>query len=369
VRIAIIGDVHLGCTKYTDKRVSDFAKQFNAAIEGALDRKVNCICLLGDIFDSSAYRRSIDSFANALGTVSQQLVNIKERNIPVFAIAGNHEYGRGREAGEVRILNDLGFLRLLRDETVDYEGFTITGVPWKNDREVLEQTLRKLAPRSPNSILLLHQFCFGSKFIPSFLWEVTDKELSPWRFVFTGHHHQHEVLGKVIAPGSIEIQSPDESSRKGFVIVDTNSGRSEFVPLKKSRDMPYLNLDASGKEVRELEKEITNWIHNNSSPGALLIIRLKGKLRSGRSFDVNWRGLRSLAIQRQCLALVFEGGLEDVIRTASQIRLTVNFSDVIAKRFGPKSQKASDYVEKLRETGDEFGTQLLDEILQEPGRK
>jgi DNA repair exonuclease SbcCD nuclease subunit len=369
LRIAVIGDVHLGCTRYTDKRVSDFAKQFNAAIEAALDRKVNCIFLLGDIFDSSAYRRSIDSFANALATVSQRLVTIRERKIPVFAIAGNHEYGRGREAGEVRILDDLEFLRLLRDETVEHEGLTITGIAWKSDPKLLEETLRKLAPKSPNSILLLHQFCFGSKFIPSFLWEVTSKEIDPWRFVFAGHHHQYEVLGKVIAPGSLEIQSPEESIRKGFVVFDTDSGRSEFVPLRTSREMPHLTLDATGKGVRDMEKEIADWISKNSSMGALLIVRLKGRLKSGRSSDVNWRGLRSLAIQRKCLALVFEGSLEDVVRTAAQVRQTVNFNDFLSKRFGSGSRKAAEYVQRMRDTGDDFGTQLLDEIIQKPAGK
>src|SRR2546428_4247994 len=102
MKVAVIGDVHLGCTKYTNKRVSDFAKQFNLAVKVAQDKKIDCIFLLGDVFDSSAYRRSIDSFANALSEISESLMRIRERKVPIFAIAGNHEYGRGREAGEIR---------------------------------------------------------------------------------------------------------------------------------------------------------------------------------------------------------------------------------------------------------------------------
>src|SRR5205814_6760849 len=125
---------------------------------------------------------------------SRQLVQTRVKQIPIFAIAGNHEYGRGREAGEIRILNDLGFLRLLRDETVEFGGFHITGVSWKSDKDVLKATLRRLSGVSSNSILLLHQFCFGSQIIPPFLWEVTEDDLRPWKIVFTGHHHQFEIL-------------------------------------------------------------------------------------------------------------------------------------------------------------------------------
>src|SRR5207247_468399 len=114
--MAVIGDVHLGCRQYTEKRVADFSKQFVSAMEGAISRDVDCILLLGDIFDSSAYRRSVDSFASVLSEIGGVLQRIRAKGIQVFAIAGNHEYGRGREAGEIRVLNDLGFLRLLKDE-------------------------------------------------------------------------------------------------------------------------------------------------------------------------------------------------------------------------------------------------------------
>jgi hypothetical protein len=74
MNIAVIGDPHLGCTTYTEKRISDFSKQFNRSIDEALKRNVKAMFILGDVFDSSAYRRSVDNFAACIGEVADSLV-------------------------------------------------------------------------------------------------------------------------------------------------------------------------------------------------------------------------------------------------------------------------------------------------------
>lgn len=107
MKIALVGDVHLGCSDYTDKRVSDFSNKFVEAIELSLKRDAKIIVLLGDIFDSSAYRRSVDSFASSLHEIAHTLVELRSKGIPIVCILGNHEFGRGREGGEIRILSDL----------------------------------------------------------------------------------------------------------------------------------------------------------------------------------------------------------------------------------------------------------------------
>lgn len=214
MKIAIIGDPHIGCTKYTLKRVSDFSKQFVSAMKKALEFNVEAIFILGDIFDSSAYRRSVDSFANHLGEIAPVFVETRNKGVPIFAIAGNHEYGRGREAGELRILNDLKFIRLLRDETIEFKDWSISGISWKSDPKSFGSTLRNFGKPKPHSILLIHQFCSGSQHIPSFLLEVDKEDLKDWDIVFAGHHHIYEDLGHVIAPGSLEVHSANEISER-----------------------------------------------------------------------------------------------------------------------------------------------------------
>ena len=369
MKIAVIGDPHLGCTTYTDKRISDFSKQFNLSINEALRRKANAVFLLGDVFDSSAYRRSVDNFAACIGDVAESLVKLKEAGIEVFAIGGNHEYGRGRQGGELRILSDLKIIDFLDDEIKDYNGYRIGGISWKSDRESFRATLKKLGKPSTNSILLIHQFCEGSHSVPAFVAEIKEEDLKDWPVVFTGHHHQYEDFGYALTPGSLEVHVAKELGKKGFVLYDTDTKKHEFVVLPPSRNIRYKEMNGDGKSPEDFQKAIETWISSNSSAGALLVIQIGGNLVSGRSADIEWQHLRSIGYQLGCLKVHFDGGLQDQVRTAPEIRATVNFQDFIKKRFSSRQKQAIQYIDSFREKGDEFSTEILDGIIEEAGGK
>jgi DNA repair exonuclease SbcCD nuclease subunit len=369
MKIAVIGDPHLGCTNYTEKRISDFSKQFNLAIDESLKRKVEAVFLLGDVFDSSAYRRSVDNFATCIGEVAGSLVRLKEAGVEVFAIGGNHEYGRGRRGGELRILSDLKVINFLDDEVKEFHGFKIAGISWKSDPESFRQTMNKMGKPSANSILLIHQFCEGSRFIPAIIAETKRQDLEDWPIVFTGHHHQYEDLGYAVTPGSLEVHVAKETGKKGFVLYDTETRKHEFLVLPPSRDIRYTELNGDGKTAKDFQKAIETWIRNNASQGSLLVVEIDGTLASGRSADIEWQHLRAVGYQLGCLKLHFEGGLQDQVRTAPEIRATVNFHEFMKKRFGPRQKQALQYVDSFREKGDEFSSEILDGILEKAGGK
>jgi DNA repair exonuclease SbcCD nuclease subunit len=369
MKIAVIGDPHLGCTAYTDKRVSDFSKQFNRSIHITLERKVNAVFLLGDVFDSSAYRRSVDNFAACLGEVAGSLVKLKEAGIEVFAVGGNHEYGRGRRGGELRMLSDLKIIHFLDDEIKEFNGYKIVGISWKSNPESFRQTLKKLGKPFANSILLMHQFCEGALLIPPFVAEIKKIDLEDWPVVFSGHHHQYEDLGYVVTPGSLEVHVAREVGKKGFIIYDTDTKKHEFITLPPSRNIRYTKINGNGKSPKDFQKTIETWIRDNASAGAILVIQIDGTLTSGRSADIEWQHLRSIGYQLGCLKVHFEGGLQDQVRTAPEIRATVNFQDFIKTRFASKQKKAVEYVDSFREKGDEFSTEILDVILEGVGGK
>ena len=50
-----------------------------------LKKEVNAILLLDDVFDSSAYRRSIDSFYLYLHEIAPSLIKAKEKDILILA--------------------------------------------------------------------------------------------------------------------------------------------------------------------------------------------------------------------------------------------------------------------------------------------
>ena len=85
MKLAVIGNLHIGCNDYSEKRSSDFSHKFNEAMDIAIKKEVNAILLLGDVFDSSAYRRSIDSFYLYLHEIAPSLIKAKEKDILILA--------------------------------------------------------------------------------------------------------------------------------------------------------------------------------------------------------------------------------------------------------------------------------------------
>src|SRR5690348_4361581 len=149
MRIGIVGDAHLGCTDYSTKRRSDFSLAFCNAIRACRDNGAEIICLLGDVFDSAATRRNVDAFATLVGEISEPLCELKQARIPLLAIPGNHEFGRGREGGELAVLEHLGFVRVLRCTSVDFGNLRIHGIPWQHSTTEFSKLLTSLT-RDPN---------------------------------------------------------------------------------------------------------------------------------------------------------------------------------------------------------------------------
>lgn len=367
MKIAVIGDVHLGCSDYTDKRISDFSNKFVEAIGLALKHDAKIVVLLGDIFDSSAYRRSVDSFATFLHEIAPTIVELRTKEIPIVCILGNHEFGRGREGGEIRILSDLGFVHVLNDGIVDVKGLKFCGISWKSDIRQFSDALKKFENHSKNSFLLIHQFIIGSKSIPEHVGEVKKDDLRHWKKVFVGHHHVHESLDNICIPGSLEIHNALEIAKgveKGFVLFDTETDKEEFIQLRASRPVRYSEIAVDGMSALNAEKSLKEWILLNSGPHALLIARLIGKLASGRSIEINLRDCRLSGLQKGCLDVYIANNVDDPVRTASDIRSTMKVDDFFKNWFKRDSEKAIQYFDRFREIGDDFATEIRDKIVE-----
>ena len=86
MKIAIIGDLHLGYRQYgIDEREQDFYQRWHQVIDDIISRKdVHIVLQLGDIFDTH-----IPS-AMALYEYNKGLDKLSEANIYYFSITGKH---------------------------------------------------------------------------------------------------------------------------------------------------------------------------------------------------------------------------------------------------------------------------------------
>ena len=81
-----IADTHLGYEQYgVRERFNDFSTAFWDIMDEAIERPVDFVVIAGDLFN----KRAID--AQTLIHAIEGLKKLKDRNIPVIAIEGNHD--------------------------------------------------------------------------------------------------------------------------------------------------------------------------------------------------------------------------------------------------------------------------------------
>jgi exonuclease SbcD len=87
-----VADTHLGYEQYgVRERFNDFTRSFWNVVDEALERNVDFMVIAGDLFN----KRAID--AQTLIHAIEGLRKLKEHNIPVIAIEGNHDRSYYRE--------------------------------------------------------------------------------------------------------------------------------------------------------------------------------------------------------------------------------------------------------------------------------
>jgi exonuclease SbcD len=87
-----IADTHLGYEQYgVRERFNDFTRTFWAITQEAIDRHVDFVVIAGDLFN----KRAID--AQTLIHAIEGLRKLKDKDIPVIAIEGNHDRSYYRE--------------------------------------------------------------------------------------------------------------------------------------------------------------------------------------------------------------------------------------------------------------------------------
>lgn len=103
-------DIHLGRTQYgLSERFDDFRRSFDHIAKYAIDEKVDFFLISGDLFN----KRNIN--AATLMQATSVLDKLKEANIPVIAIEGNHDKAfRSDRISWMHYLQKNGWIRLLK---------------------------------------------------------------------------------------------------------------------------------------------------------------------------------------------------------------------------------------------------------------
>jgi DNA repair exonuclease SbcCD nuclease subunit len=300
VKLAHIADPHLGIRQYhrqtasgINQREADVAAAFRSAIDGVIAARPDAVVVAGDLFHAVRPTNAAIVFA------FRQFQRLREAlpEAPVVLIAGNHDTPRSAETGTIlRLFEELG-VDVATDEArrLTYPALDLSVLAAPHNALVSPER-PALRPEGPErrQVLVLHGEVEGV--FPSdrsaaeyggAIVTVGDVAPGEWSYVAFGHYHvQHEVAPRAWYAGSLEYASTnvwgelkDEAERghprKGWLLVDLDTGRAEARPVELARrviDLPPASGD--GKSAAELDALVAERIA--SIPGGIAdqVVRL-----------------------------------------------------------------------------------------------
>ena len=293
MKIAIVGDFHLGYPRFYEDSFSQAEEAFRKACDAA-----DLIVLVGDIFDTKTPKLEvIERALRIFGIAKRKKWGAKaegEDSIPVVAIHGTHERRQKDSVNAIQMVEAAGPWKNIHNRKIVF-GFGSERVAIQGLGGVPEEyaaVAMKAAGFKPESgafnILVFHQSIEG---LIAGGGEMLDLEdLPPGFDIYAcGHMHKNHSRkagsGELIIPGSTVVTQmrKDESGKKGFVIFDTKTRKHEFVEIN-SRPFFFQELelkDASGEQVRAgVRREVEELL---SKAGGKPIIKIKviGTLAKG----------------------------------------------------------------------------------------
>jgi len=326
MRIAHIADTHVGYTAYRrsdpdtgmNQREVDVYRAFERMVDSLISKRPDVVLHAGDLFDS------VRPSNRALSVVLEQLLRLSAENIPVVLIAGNHSTPRLRETGSVfRLFEHIEGVFPFYTPGVHRKEFgdlLVTAFPHQDRDTILPVLQDWKRSRNRYEVGMLHAGIQGlSRYgtgeanelsLPSSLLNL-DAD-----YIALGHYHMmEEITNNAWYSGSIERMSFAEAGQeKGYMLVDLEHGKKEFVPLSTRPMFSLGPISAKGKSASELQGELTNALESVDLEDAIVRLVVKDVPSAlYRSLDLN--ALRSLADKAVHLEPKFE-----IVQGASSVQ-------------------------------------------------
>lgn len=307
VRLLCTGDLHLGRQPSRIPPGSEhlsIGAVWQRTVDYAVEQRVDALVLTGDLADSS--NRYFESY----GPLRRGLQRLLEARIPVYAVAGNHDY-------DVlpRLANTFGedeFYLLGREGKWESKVLKRDGAP------VLQIAGRSFSSRHepaspldgfvpPESdvpiVVLLHgdlDAAPGSLYAPFYRSDIERHKVAAW---LLGHIHRPAVYtlsnGIALYPGSLQPLDPGEEEMHGpWVVEIMPDGRSsaQQVPLASicyvTLEIDITGVDNYEKLEERLSTELENHLKQNFTGNddlrmVVYRLRLLGRTLLHRQIDVH----------------------------------------------------------------------------------
>ncbi|MEK6904779.1 MAG: exonuclease SbcCD subunit D, partial [Nanoarchaeota archaeon] len=308
-KYAHLADLHLG--SWREPKMRDLSiKAFLTAIDQCIQNQVDFVLFAGDIFNTSL--PSLDT----LKIVTKKIKELKDKNIPLYVIAGSHDFSPSGKT-MIDVLENAGLLRnvcrgKIHPETKELHlqfttdqktGAKLTGILGRKGQ--LDKTyyqnlhLENIEQESGYKIFLFHTTISEMK--PKHMEKMESHPASflPKHFnYYAGGHVHHptkielEEYGTLTYPGALFPNNFAEVEKYGhggyyLITVDNNTQTIEWIPLKVIVHHEY-TLNCTHKAPEVITFEIINHFEKTNIQDMLTTIRLTGTLAKGRVSDLNF---------------------------------------------------------------------------------
>lgn len=292
-----LADCHLGGWRYPELQQLNF-ESFKSALEICKKEKVDFILIAGDLFDSPY--PPIETIKDAFN----EFRKLKEANIPVFFIAGSHDYSiSGKSFLDVMEKSGFG-INAYKFQEKDgyivlepsiYKGAAIYGFPGKKTGLEVYDIPRIKLQDAPGmfKILMLHttmKDALPNLDIPS----VKRESLPKVDYLALGHLHLEYEKGNAVYGGPVYPNNASELEDLkygAFYIADTDKGVKRH--NLKLKDVLVLDLEIKDSLIGT--DLILEELKKHPLKDKILILKLKGVLERGKITDINFNKIEEFA--------------------------------------------------------------------------
>lgn len=332
VKFAHVSDCHLGCWRKESLNQVGY-EAFSQMVEYIIKENVDFVLISGDLYDVSNPKVDVIDLA------TKELKKLSDANIPVYGIMGSHDFSPSdksmvrplisaelfKNVSEPNWIPDANYplqLKLFEDQKTSIK---ITGMRARKKGLELEnyhQLDKENLEKEPGpKIFVLHTMI--SELKPKEFANMTsgEKSLLPRNFLYYAAGHMHKTLpeqlrdrvyhikkdsplqDKIVYPGSLyptNFQELEKFQYGGFCIVEGDISKGEleveYIPLK-IREVRRLSVDADNKSISQVKDIIEQEIRRGGFEDKVVVIRIKGSLSSGKSYEIKANEIRETLIE------------------------------------------------------------------------
>jgi hypothetical protein len=313
MKFAHLADCHLGGWRQEELQKLNF-QSFQKAVDTCIKEKVDFILISGDLFDSAYPPIEI------LKQAFSEFRKIKDSQIPVFIIAGSHDFSVSGKTF-LDVLEKAGFCKNIEQQEVQedgrirlkpyiYKDIAIFGFSGKKSGMEIEE-LKKVYFDSvyPFTIFMVHTTI--EDVIGTIPMESIDKIKLPLANYYA-FGHIHKVFEKREA-SSVYVYPGPTFPNNFQELVDLKSGSFNLVELEKGRIITK-NIKIPLKEVLYKEIGIDNGltatekiiqeIDKLNLNDKIFLLKLKGTLTQGKTGDIHFNEIEDFVKKKKAYSFL-----------------------------------------------------------------